>query len=178
MLANHRAAEFSIACLTAIALWPVIPKLRAVQQTHPTRPIEATITKLVESGAKFNGKRVRALASFHSDGRENSVLMEPNCGRPNRTSEPPPQGEAQCQRGVVPRDSDRAESDPGNTALDRVLAQNPLVGTTDKYITAEFTGIFRCVPSCTSPKYFSLEIERVENLKVEMKDINPHPPTG
>jgi hypothetical protein len=30
---------------------------------------------------------------------------------------------------------------------------------------------------CASPKYLSLEIERVENLKVEMKDLKPHRPT-
>ena len=76
---------------------------------------------------------------------------------------------------IVPMESDNAENVPGNQDLDRALAQGER-STRDKHITAEFTGIFRCVPSCASPKYFTLEIERVENLKVEMKDLKPHRP--
>jgi hypothetical protein len=140
-------------------------------------PSRTTISALVKSSAKFNGKRVRIFASLHTDGLEHSVLMEPNCGQLNRTSGTSPEREPQCGRGVVPVDSDKAEKDPGNAALDRALAQRPLLGTTDKYITAQFTGIFRCVPSCASPKYLKFEIERVEDLKVEMKDLNPHRPT-
>jgi hypothetical protein len=35
--------------------------------------------------------------------------------------------------------------------LDRAMEKG-LRGTEDKYITAEFTGIFRCVPSCAATK--------------------------
>jgi len=72
-------------------------------------------------------------------------------------------------------DSDKAETDPGNESLDHALTQGKR-GTMDKYISAAFTGVFRCVPSCASPKYFTLEIERVENLRVEIKDVKPHLP--
>jgi hypothetical protein len=140
------------------------------------KSIETTITTLITKSATFNRKRVRVFASFHSDGIEHSVLMEPNCGQPSRTSKTPSQSELQCGRGVVPVDSAKAENDAGNADLDRALAQSPLLGTTDKYITAEFTGIFRCVSSCASPKYFTLEIERVENLSVKIKDLKPHVP--
>lgn len=177
MLTSYWRIVFSLICLAALGLWFPIPKLSADPQTRPAKPIGTTMTELVESSGKFSGKRVRVFASFHSDGREHTVLMEPNCGQFNRTSETPPQGEPQCGRGVIPLDSHKAENDPGSAALNQALAQNPLLGTTDKHITAEFTGIFRCVPSCPSPKYFSLEIERVENLKVEMKDLKPHRPT-
>jgi hypothetical protein len=177
MLISRRRIEFSlVVCFAALGLWFPISKLSADPQTRPAKPIGTTITALVESSAKFSGKRVRVFASFHTDGREHSVLMEPNCGQLNRTSTPPQDG-PQCSRGVVPVDSDKAQNDPGDAALDRTLAQSPLLGTADKYITAEFTGIFRCVPSCASPKRFNLEIERVENLKVEMKDLKPHRPT-
>jgi hypothetical protein len=77
---------------------------------------------------------------------------------------------------VVPFDSGKAENDPGNAELDRVLAQSGVRGTMGKHITADFTGKFRCVPSCAHAKWFKLEIERVENLKVELKNLRPHRP--
>jgi hypothetical protein len=144
-------------------------------QSASDKSTATTITALVKKSATFTGKRVRVSASFHGDGIERSVLMEPNCGLLDATSKTPPPGEPQCYRGIVPTESDKAENDPGNQDLDRALAQGER-STRDKHITAEFTGIFRCVPSCASPKYFTLEIERVENLKVEMKDLKPHRP--
>ena len=159
--------------LAGLGLSSSTPQLSAAPQKRLSKPIEGTITELVESSARFGGKRVRVPASFHSDGIHRSVLMEPSCGQPKPTV---PAKEPDCGTSVVPVDSEKAENDPGNAELDRALAQNPRLGTMDKYITAEFTGIFRCVPSCKSPKYFKLEIERVENLKVEMKDIKPHRP--
>ena len=169
MLARYKRAVLSLACLIGLCFAPELP---ADPQAGARKPVETTITQLIESGPKFNGKRVRILASFHTDGIERTVLLEPNCG-----SKTPPPGAPQCSRGVSPVDSDKAESDPGNADLDRALAQSGRAGTMDKHITAKFTGIFRCVPFCASPKYFSLEIERVENLKVEMKDLKPHRPT-
>jgi hypothetical protein len=173
MLARYKRTALSLACLIAL----YFACASAADPQAPTRkPVETTITQLVGSGAKFNGKLVRVSASFHS-GRHVTLLREPNCGQPKRTAKTPPQAEPQCSRGVVPIDSDKAENDPGNADLDRALAQNPLLGTTDKYITAEFTGIFRCVPSCSHPKWFELKFDRVENLKVEMKNLKPHRPT-
>jgi hypothetical protein len=145
-------------------------------QESTARPTETTITELVKSSAKFSGKLVRVFASFHTDGIERSVLMEPNCGLLDGTSKTPPPGEPQCARGVVPTDSNKTENDPGNQRLDRALAQGER-NTRDKHITAEFTGKFRCIPSCVSPKYFSLEIERVDKLEVVIKDLRPHRPT-
>jgi hypothetical protein len=171
MLGRLTRIVLSLACLIELCF---APELAADPQASIRKPVEATITQLIESSAKFNHKRVRISASFHSDGIERSVLMEPNCGQPNHTSKTHPQ----CSRGVAPLESDKAEKDPGNADLDRALAQNPLLGTRDKHITAEFTGIFRCIPSCVTPKRFTLEIERVENLKVEMKDLKPHRPTN
>lgn len=168
MLARYKRIALSLACLIELCFAPALP---ADPQAGARKPIETTITQLIESGAKFNGKRVRIAASFHTDGIERSVLLEPNCG--SKTSPP---GAPQCTRGVAPVDSDRAENDPGNADLDRALGESGRAGTMDEHITAEFIGIFRCVPSCTSPKYFSLEIERVEDLKVEKKDSKPHRP--
>jgi hypothetical protein len=174
MLARHKRGALSLACLIGLCF---APELAAGPQAPAQKPVETTITRLIESGAKFSGKRVRVSASFHSDGIERTLLREPYCGQPNGTSKTPPPSEPQCSRGVVPLDSDKADQDPGNTELDRVLAESGRAGTMDKHVTAEFTGKFRCVPSCASPKYFSLEIERVENLRVEMKDLKPHRPT-
>jgi hypothetical protein len=174
MLARHKQGALSLACLIGLCF---AAELAADPQAPARKPVETTITQLIESRAKFNDKRVRVPASFHSDGIEFTLLREPNCGQPNRTSKTPPQTEPQCSRGVVPVDSDKAENDPGNAELDRVLAESGRAGTMDKHITAEFTGIFRCVPSCAHAKWFKLEIERVENLKVEMKDLKPHRPT-
>lgn len=174
MLGRLRRSVLSLACLTELCS---ATELAAVPQATPLKPVETTITQLIESGAKFNRKRVRVSASFHSDGIEFTLLREPNCGLPS-TSKAPPQREPQCNRGVVPVDSDKAENDPGNVDLDQVLRQSGRSGTMDKHITAEFIGTFRCVPSCSSPKRLTLEIERVENLKVEMKDLRPHRPTN
>ena len=168
MLARHKRIALSLACLIGMCFAPALP---ADPQAGARKPVETTITQLIESGTKFNGKRVRVPASFHSDGIERSVLLEPNCG-----SDTPPPGVPQCSRGVAPVDSDKADHAPGHAELDRVLAESGRAGTTDKHVTAEITGKFRCVPSCASPKYFSLEIERVENLKVETKDLKPHRP--
>jgi hypothetical protein len=118
-------------------------------QASLAKPIETTITELVKSSAKFSGKRVTVFASFYADGIHESVLMEPNCGRFDGTSKTPPPDQPQCYRGVVPFDSDKTENDPGSNELDRAMEKG-LRGTEDKYITAEFTGIFRCVPSCAA----------------------------
>jgi hypothetical protein len=148
------------------------PRLPRSASDHPTA---TTVTTLVNTSAVFNRKRVRVSASFHSDGIERSLLLEPNCGLYDATSKTPPPGQPQCQRGIVPTESDKAENDPGNQELDRALAAGAR-GTSDKHVIAEFSGIFRCVPSCTFPKYFTLEIERVENVKVETKNLKPHRP--
>lgn len=145
----------------------------ASRQSQPVKQVEATITALVESSTKFNGKRVRVRASYSSDGIDHDVLMEPNCGRPTDASRATRSGEPQCVRGVVP--TDWPENDPGTDELARTSRQGAR-GTDDEYITADFTGRFSCVPSCTSPKYFSLQIERVENVKIKTKDLRPHHP--
>ena len=173
MLARYKRTALLLACLIGLCIASVLP---ADPQAGAQKPVETTITQLVESGAKFNGKFVRVSASFHS-GRHVTLLLEPNCGLFDGTSKTAPQGEAQCNKGVVPVESDKAENDPGNADLYRALEQNPLLGTMDKYITAEFTGKFRCIPSCAHPKRFELKFDRVENLKVEMKDLKPHRPT-
>lgn len=175
-MTSYRNAGFLMAWVVALSLH-LNPQVIALAQQTSAKPLETTITELVTSSVKFSGKRVRVRASYHSDGRENAVLMEPNCGRFASTSKTAPPAQAQCGRGVAPFDSDKAEKDPGNAELNRVLAQSGLLGTTDKRITGEFTGRFRCVPSCARAKWFKLEIERVENLKVEMKDLKPHRPT-
>ena len=167
MLARYRPMALSLACLIALFF---ASASAADPQASARKPVETTITQLVESGAKFNGKLVRVSASYHS-GRHVTLLLEPNCGLLDGTSKTPPLGEPQCNKGVIPVESDNAENDPGNADLYRALAQNPLLGTRDKYITAEFTGTFRCVPSCAHSKWFELKFDRVENLKVEMKDL-------
>ncbi len=172
MLARYKRTALSLAYLIGpcSAL-----ELAAYPQASTRKPVETTITQLVESGAKFNGKLVRVSASFHS-GRHVTLLLEPNCGLLDGTSKTP-LGEPQCNKGVIPVESDNAENDPGNADLYRALEQNPLLGTMDKHITAEFTGKFRCVPSCAHSKSFELKFDRVENLKVEIKDLKPHRPT-
>jgi hypothetical protein len=155
--------------LCAIVVSPSV--LDGQTAAAPDKSVETSITALIKKRTTFERKRVRVFASFHSDGIERSVLMEPNCGQP-RTSDA---NEPQCRLGVVPIDSDKAETDPGSQSLDRALAQGNR-GTMDKHITAAFTGIFKCDPSCASPNRLTPEIERVENLRVEMKDLKPHPP--
>lgn len=75
----------------------------------------------------------------------------------------------------MPKESKGLEEDPGNERLDQVLKQGER-NTSDKHITAEFTGIFRCEPSCSSPKFFILEMERVEKVEVVWKNLKPHLP--
>lgn len=171
MLVCYKRIAFSVAFLTGHCFAPVLSV--GLQADTARNPIETTITKLIKFSAKFDGKRVRVPASFHTDGIERSVLLEPNCA-----AEHSPPRAPQCGRGVVPLDSDKSRNDPGNAELDRLLAQSGRTGTMDKHITAEFVGVFRCVPSCASPKYFGLDIESVENLRVEIRDTKPHRPTN
>ena len=145
----------------------------AASQQKDVKPVETTVTDLVTSSMKFSGRRVSIYASYHSDGIDRDVLMEPNCGRFSGTSKAVPSGEPQCARGIVP--VDKTENDPGMEDLFRASRQGDR-STSDKHITGAFTGIFRCVPSCKSPQYFTLEIERVKNLRVEKKDLRPHKP--
>jgi hypothetical protein len=145
-------------------------------QNASDKSTTTTITALVKKTATFSGKRVTVLASFHSDGIHASVLMEPNCGRFDGTSKTPHPGQPQCFRGVVPWDTDNNENDAGTNELYRVMELGLRRTTEDRYITAEFTGIFRCDPSCRSPKQFVLDLERVEKFKVVMKDLRPHRP--
>jgi len=145
-------------------------------QPNPTsRTIQTTITALVTSSNKFNAKRVRIFATYDTDGIHRSVLLEPNCGVFEGTSKTPPSGQPQCESGVVPRETDKLESDSNYERLLQVLNQGER-STRDKHITAEFTGIFRCKPSCTSPKFFVLEMERVEKVEVVWKNLKPHLP--
>jgi len=144
-------------------------------QSYPAKPIETTITDLIKSSAKFNGKRVRVPASFHTDGIHTSVLLEPNCGLFDGTSKTPPPGQPQCYRGVVPSESSKLEGDPANNRLDEILGQGER-STSDKHITAEFTGVFSCKPSCASPKRFVFDIERIDKLEVVWKNLKPHWP--
>jgi hypothetical protein len=174
MLTNYRRIVYSLFWVVGVGPWFPNPQTTAGPQAQPTKPVEATITQLVESSAKFNGKRVRVRASYSSDGIDFDVLMEPNCGRPTDTSKATPSGEPQCARGVVP--TDWPENDPGTDELARTSPQGAR-GTSGEYITADFIGRFICVPSCTSPKYFTLQIERVENVKIKMKNLKPHRPT-
>ena len=176
MLMSYQIIVFSLSWVIGFGLWFPTPLLVPGPKGDPAKPTETTITALVEASAKFSGKRVHVFASFHTDGIHESALMEPNCGLLDGTSKTPPPSQPQCARGIVPTNSTKAGDDPGKQSLDRELAQGNR-STRDKHITAEFTGIFRCIPSCASPKYFSLEIERVANLKVEMKDLKPHRPT-
>jgi hypothetical protein len=145
------------------------------QKTASDKSIKTTITALVKKRAIFNGKRVRVLASFQTDGFERSILLEPNCGLLGGTSKTPPPNEPQCHRGVVPFESDLLKGDLNNERLDQVLKQGER-STRDKHITAEFYGTFRCDPTCTSPRSLILEIERLDNLEVVMKDLKAHRP--
>jgi hypothetical protein len=173
MLANYRNIVYSLFWVVGVGLWFPKPQTAGGPQAQPTKQVKATITQLVESSAKFNGKRVSVRASYSSDGIDFDLLMEPNCGRPTDTSKATPSGEPQCARGVVP--TDWPENDPGTDELART-SRDGARGTSGQYITADFTGKFGCRPSCKSPKCFTLEIERVENLKIEMKDLKPHRP--
>jgi len=137
------------------------------------QPLETTITAIVESPGKFSGKRVHVFASFHTDGLHWSVLKEPNCGLSDGTSKTPPPNQPQCARGVVAVTSTNASDDNGDQALAKGAR-----GTSDKHITAEFTGKFRCRPSCASPERLNLEIERTQNVSVEMKDMHPRRPAN
>ncbi len=173
MLATFREIALSLLCV--IWLYSFALASIARPQTSSAKPIETTITELVKSSTKFNGKRVRIFASFPTDGIQRSWLMEPNCGLFDGISKTPPPGKPQCARGVVPTDSDKADNDRSQS-LDLALAQGKR-GTSDKHITAEFTGRFRCVPSCSSAKRLTLEIERVDKLDVVMNDMRPHLPS-
>jgi hypothetical protein len=172
LITTYRQVVFSLACVFMLS-GPHSHRERADSEHRDVKPPETTVTELLASSIKFSEKGVRMRASYHSDGIDRDVLMEPNCGRFAGTSRAAPAGEPQCARGIVP--VDKTENDPGMQDLVRASKQGDR-GTMDKHITAEFTGIFRCAPSCVSPKYFSLEIERVEDLKVEMKDLKPHRP--
>src|ERR1700736_3370427 len=113
MLGRLTRSALLLACLVELCF---ALELAANPQASTQKPVETTITQLVESGAKFNGKLVRVSASFHS-GRHATLLLEPNCGLLDGTSKTPPLGGPQCNKGVIPVESDNAENDPGNADL-------------------------------------------------------------
>src|ERR1041385_983161 len=106
LITPSRHAAFPLACLVVLT-FHLNPRALAFAQQTSVKPLETTITELVASSRKFSGKRVHVRASYHSDGRENDVLMEPNCG----TSKTNPPGESQCGRGD--RKSTRLNSSHG-----------------------------------------------------------------
>lgn len=171
-----RSNAFAMLCAVLLGSPFAMLGQASVSRTHAARPVDTTVTVLVESPQKFIGRRVHIFASFHSDGIHFTLLKEPNCGLFDGTSKTPPPNQPQCSRGIVPIDPAKTIDNPGDQALDQALAKG-WRGTEDKHITAEFTGIFRRVRSA-SRKYFGLEIERTENVKVKMKDMNPHRPTS
>jgi len=164
---------------TLLLLWVIGMHSLALSTAHPqdasAKPIETTITEMTKSSAKFNGRRVRVTASFHTDAIHLSVLLEPNCGLYDGTSKAPPPCQPQCSRGVAPSESEKLEESPENKRLDEILKQGERT-TSDKHITAEFTGVFSCKPSCASPKRFVLDIERIDKVEVVWKNLKPHWP--
>ena len=130
-------------------------------QTTPTvleKPIETTVCEIVQGSQRFDGKRVRFLANFRSDGIEYGVLIDSNCGR-----------------GIIPFVPDEVEHHPDIEAFDRATDTGRL-GTMDRRIVATFTGRFIRKLNRSSHLRFILEIEQIENLQVTMVDLKPHTP--
>jgi len=159
-----------------LELYCTVSLLAGLAQAYPaSRIVQTTITELVTSSNKFNAKRVRVFATYDTDGIHRSVLLEPNCGVFEGTSKTPPPDQPQCRSGVVPSETAKLEGDSNYERLLEILNHGER-STRDKHITAEFTGIFHCKPSCTSPKFFVLEMERVEKVQVVWKNLKPHLP--
>lgn len=146
-------------CVAAAATYYFAPLLSS--QTKPTlwkKPVDTTVCEIVQSTQRFDGKRVRFVADFRSDGIERSVLTDSKCGR-----------------GIIPFVPDEVEHHPDVEAFDRATDTGRL-GTRDRRIVATFTGRFiRNLNRASHPR-FILEIERIENLQVTMVDLKPHAP--
>jgi hypothetical protein len=124
-----------------------------------TKPINTTLCEIVQNSKRFDGKKVRFIANFKSDGIENSVLTDTKCGR-----------------GILPFVPDEVEHHPDIEAYDRATDTGRL-GTMDRRIVAIFTGRFvRKLTPSHARFNFILEIERIEDLQVTMVDLRPHVP--
>jgi len=128
------------------------------QTEQSSKAINVTVCEIVEDALQFVGKRVRFSAKFQSDGIENSVLTDPDCGR-----------------GIEPFVPDEVEQHPDIEAFDRSLDQG-MRGTIDKRIVATFTGRFVLRESYSSRLGFVLNIERIDDLKLTRVDLKPHVP--
>jgi hypothetical protein len=95
MSMSYQRFALSLSWALGLGLWFPTTLLTADPQTRPAKPIETTITTLVESSAKFSGE-LRPITPRTED--------------------------RQCRQGIVPTESDKAEKDPGNQSLDRALA--------------------------------------------------------
>jgi hypothetical protein len=137
----------------------IAPLLHAQRKQTPLpSPIDTTVCEGVGDGQRFDGKKVRFIANFRSDGIEHSVLTD-----------------SKCSRGIIPFVPDEFENHQDIQALDRALKQGRH-GTMDKHIVATFTGRFVRQTKPSSRPRFILAIERIENLQVSMVDLKPHVP--
>jgi hypothetical protein len=128
------------------------------KQSVLPKPITTTVCEIVGDVQRFDGKKVRFVATFESDGIERSALVD-----------------SKCNRGIIPFVPDQVEHHPDIEAFDRALDSGRR-GTIDKHVVATFTGLFVVKPSPSSHPRFILEIERIENLAVTMIDLKPHAP--
>jgi hypothetical protein len=128
------------------------------QTEQSSKAVNVTVCDVVDDPLRFAGKRVRFSAKFQSDGIENSVLTDPNCGR-----------------GIEPFVPDEVEQHPDIQALDLALDEG-MRGTMDKHIVATFTGRFVLRDSYSSRLRLVLNIERIDELKVTPVDLKPHVP--
>ncbi len=76
---GHRGAYFHELILADVL--SSRPAQFSGQTEQSSKAINVTVCDVVEDPLRFVGKRVRFSAKFQSDGIENSVLTDPNCGR-------------------------------------------------------------------------------------------------
>lgn len=90
----QEGAHRNIPVNSAVMYFSVVPSKRLCARARSRSALPGSISAFSESTG------TTPLTTFHTDGREHSVLMEPNCGQLNLTSKTPSQGEPQCKSRI------------------------------------------------------------------------------
>lgn len=124
-------------------------------------PTDTTLCAIVANPARFDGKDVRFIADFRSDGVHTSLLVDPSC---------PDVGIAPFESSSLPT----AEKEHFDRAI-----YSGAAGTLDKHISAVFSGRYqwdaahpeRQSPLITGPRH-SIVIAHVERVVLTRRDMS------
>jgi hypothetical protein len=109
-----------------------------------------TLCSIIDNPRKYEGRLVRFTAHYESDGFEHSILVD----------------ETKCKWGIAPQFPEHLR---GEEELEKaIFVDHP--GTSDKVISATWTGVFRYHPG-QIPRWV-LQLRRMDDFKLTCEDCS------